>query len=111
MTQNHSAKLESLHPSWAAKQQQKQLLLSAAPAGSKIVFNDNGQSEALRLQSAAAQPAPSVKRPHSSSHSLPTTDESRSLHPSWAAKRAAAAAAQQAKSMAPQRAQKVVFDD
>ena len=111
LTQNDNAKLETLHPSWAAKQQQKQVLLTAAPAGSKIVFNDNGQSEAPKLPFAAAQSAPIVRRPQSSSQLMPLKDESQSLHPSWVAKRAAAAAAQQAKSLAPQKAQKIVFDD
>ena len=59
-----------LHPSWAAKQKEKQGLLSATPAGSKTVFNDDAKPLDIQPKHASAPPAkPSQK-----------------LHPSWEAK-------------------------
>ena len=59
-----------LHPSWAAKQKEKQGLLSATPAGNKTIFDDDAKPLDVQTKHAAAPPAkPSQK-----------------LHPSWEAK-------------------------
>ena len=79
-----------LHPSWAAKQTEKQGLLSATPAGIKTIFDDDAKPLDIHPKHAAAPPAkPSQK-----------------LHPSWEAKQKLAEQMKQLPS-----ATKVRFDD
>lgn len=93
-----------LHPSWLAKQKQKEALVKAVSVGSKTVFSDDGQPVASRPASAASIGACAV----------PVRQKQQSvqkevLHPSWLAKKAAASKqAQLAKSSA---ATKITFED
>ena len=81
-----------LHPSWAAKQKEKQGLLSATPAGSKTVFDDDAKPLDVQPKHAAAPPAkPSQK-----------------LHPSWEAKQKLA---EKMKQLSSATGTKVRFDD
>ena len=105
-----SAQQALLHPSWAAKQKQKQALLTAAPAGRKTVFSESDQSVVASVPHAdvppvkSAKPAgqrPAVKRKG--------PDKAEALHPSWAAKRAAAA--QKVDLTSAPTAHKIVFED
>lgn len=105
-----SAQQKPLHPSWAAKQKQKQALLTAAPAGRKTVFNESGQSVTASLPDAKV---PSVKlaKPAGQGPAVNQkgTDKAEALHPSWAAKRAAAA--QKVDFTSAPKAHKIVFED
>lgn len=98
-----------LHPSWAAKQMQKQALLTAAPAGRKKVFSDNGQTvtEALSAAVPVKQPtsADAKSEPGGRARGSSTAE---ALHPSWAAKRAASA--QKVDLTSAPKARKIVFD-
>ena len=79
-----------LHPSWAAKQKEKQGLLSATPAGSKTVFDDDAKPLNVQPKHVATPPAkPSQK-----------------LHPSWEAK-----LAEKMKQLPSATGTKVRFDD
>lgn len=49
-----SAQAVSLHPSWLAKQKQKEALATTDSAGSKTVVSDDGQPVAPRRASAAS---------------------------------------------------------
>ncbi|DBA95153.1 TPA: hypothetical protein ACH3X1_015706 [Trebouxia sp. C0004] len=103
-----------VHPSWLAKQKQKQALLTAAPQGSKTVFSDDGQvmassathSPAATLpKSASKAPAPALKP----AAARLTAAEAEGMHPSWIAKRVAVA--NQAELASGKKASKIIFDD
>ena len=96
---------QSLHPSWAAKQKQKQAVLAAEPAGRKTVFSDDGQTVVEPFAARVLQPDASVRKAEASKQNK---DRAEVLHPSWAAKRAAAA--QKVDLACAPRAQKIVFD-
>lgn len=70
-------------------QKQKQALLTSAPTGRKTVFSDNGQTVTAAPSAAAAE-----QQLGAAARKLPAAKPGRStaeaLHPSWAAKRAAA---------------------
>lgn len=104
-----SAQQKSLHPSWAAKQKQKQALLTAAPAGRKTVFNESGQSLTVSLPDAEVPPGKLAKSAGQAPAVKQKADKAEALHPSWAAKRAAAAHKVDLTS-APT-AHKIVFED
>ena len=95
-----------LHPSWAAKQKLQQAVLAAEPAGRKIVFSDGGQTVVEPVAARVLQPGASVRKAEASKRNRDTAEV---LHPSWAAKRAAAA--QKVDLASAPRAQKIVFDD
>ena len=79
---------EALHPSWAARREQKSPAIVPGH-GSRVVFDDAGR--------------PASQRPR---RQAPASAETEALHPSWAAKVRAKAQA----SAAPQ-GQKIVFED
>ena len=81
-----------LHPSWAAKQKEKKRLLSATPAGSKTVFDDDAKPLDVQPKQAAAPPAKPSKK----------------LHPSWVAKQKLA---EKTKQLPAATGTKVRFDD
>lgn len=88
---------EVLHPSWAARRQEKQKLsISAVPAaGKKIVFDDGSG------MAAAAAPAAVQHRKYESEKEGP-------LHPSWVFKKKQAEAQRH---IQPAQGKKIVFDD
>ncbi|DBA71882.1 TPA: hypothetical protein ACH3X2_010929 [Trebouxia sp. C0005] len=103
-----------VHPSWLAKQKLKQVLLTAAPQGSKTIFSDDGQviassaahSPAATLpKSASKAPAAALKPAAARS----TAAEAKDMHPSWIAKRVAIA--KQAELANGKKASKIIFDD
>ena len=81
-----SAQAVSLHPSWLAKQKQKEALATTDSAGSKTVVSDDGQPVAPRRASAASTDtsgAPPVRHKQQS-------EQKAMPHPPWLAKKAAA---------------------
>lgn len=103
-----------VHPSWLAKQKQKQALLTAAPQGSKIVFSDDGQivassaahSLALTLPKSVSKDQVAALKPAAARL---TAAEAKDMHPSWIAKRVAVA--KQAELASGKKASKITFDD
>ena len=103
-----------VHPSWLAKQKQKQALLTAAPQGTKTVFRDDGQ---IMASSAAHSPAAILPKSASKAPAAAlkpaaarlTVAEAKDMHPSWIAKRVAIA--QQAELANGKKASRIVFDD
>lgn len=85
---------EILHPSWAARRQQKEKLsISAVPAaGKKIIFDDGSG-----VATAAAQQRKSI-----------VPDKEGPLHPSWVLKKKQAEAQRH---IQPAQGKKIVFDD
>lgn len=94
-----------LHPSWLAKQKQKEALVQAVPVGSKTVFSDDGQSVASKLTPAAVTGTSGV----TSVGCKPQGVEKQTLHPSWLAKKAAAS--KEALLSSRPLANKTVFED
>ena len=93
-----------MHPSWQAKQQQKQAMLTAAPTGSKAVFAEDGQAVST------AAPAKALKMGTVSTASGKSQNvAAEKLHPSWDAKRNAAL--RQAELASRTHASKIVFAD
>lgn len=91
-----------LHPSWSAKQKQKEAAAMAAPFGSKVVFEDDGQA----VRSKAPPPGPTTEvAPVKHSEKAAEAD---TLHPSWVAKKAAASKQIQLAQSA--KASKITFD-
>ena len=73
----------ALHPSWAARQKQREAYAAATPSGNKIVFGDD------------RRPAASMQVPILSAGLVkpavqPAAWQAETLHPSWLAKKAAA---------------------
>ncbi len=103
-----------VHPSWLAKQKQKQVLLTAAPQGSKTVFSDDGQ---VMASSAAHRPAATLPKSASKAPAAAlkpaaarlTAAEAKDMHPSWIAKRVAVA--KQAELANGKKASKIIFND
>lgn len=103
-----------VHPSWLAKQKQKQALLTAAPQGSKTVFSDDGQiiassashSLAPTLPKSVSKDQVAALKPAAASF---TAAEAKDMHPSWIAKRVAVA--KQAELASGKKASKIIFDD
>ena len=95
---------EQMHPSWQAKQKQKQAMLTAAPTGSKTVFAEDG------LAVSTAAPAKAVKTGTGNAvNSSKQQLVSEKLHPSWDAKRNAALWQNELASRT--HASKIVFED
>ena len=108
--ESNAASAVPVHPSWLAKQKQQQALVTAAPRGSKTVFSDDGQV----VPSVAAVTAPKVSGRQPSAAVKPTAGkvhsaEAKNLHPSWLAKKAAAA--KQAEFASTKTASKITFAD
>lgn len=100
-----TAQAVRLHPSWLAKQKQKEALVQAVPVGSKTVFSDDGQP-------VASEPAPAAVTGTSGVLSVrckPQGVQKQTLHPSWLAKKAAASREAQISSRPV--ATKTVFED
>ena len=99
-----------VHPSWLAKQKQKQALLTAAPQGSKTVFSDDGQivapSLALTLPKSVSKDQVTALKPAAARLKAA---EAKDMHPSWIAKRVAVA--KQAEVASGKKASKIIFDD
>lgn len=94
-----------LHPSWLARQKQKEALVQAVPVGSKMVFSDDGQPVASRLAPAAVTGPSGVFPVRCKKQGV----QNESLHPSWLAKKAAASKEAQLASRSG--AIKTVFED
>ena len=75
-----------LHPSWLARQKQKEALVQAVPVGSKTVFSDDGQPVASELAPAAVSGTSRVLPVRCKQQGV----QKETLHPSWVAKKAAA---------------------
>ena len=94
-----------LHPSWLAKQKQKEALTKTVSAGSKTVFSDDGQPVASRPASAASAGTSGVPLIKNKQQGV----QKEVLHPSWLAKKAAAS--RQAQLASSSAATKITFED
>lgn len=105
--QTGTAQALPLHPSWAAKQRQKQALIQAVPVGSKTVFSDGGQPVMSKPTPGADLQASTVVPRRPKQQAMQT--QTQHLHPSWLAKKAAAS--KQAQLASCSVATKTVFED
>lgn len=99
------AKAEELHPSWAARRQQKEKLsISAvAPAGQKIVFDDGSGAKKVIVPAGGGggrgdRPAKKEKG---------KSEEGSGLHPSWELRKKQ----KEAQKLLPAQGTKIVFND
>ena len=103
--QVETAQAEHVHPSWLAKQKQKEALIKAVPVGSKTVFSDDGHSVMSTLTPAVDAGTSRVVPARRKQQAV----QSETLHPSWLAKKAAAS--KEAQLASRPLATKIVFDD
>ena len=100
-----SAQAVRLHPSWLAKQKQKEAFAKTVSAGSKTVFSNDGQPVASRPASAASAGTSGVPLIKHKQQGV----QKQVLHPSWLAKKAAAS--RQAQLASSSAATKITFED
>ena len=102
---DRTAQAVPLHPSWLAKQKQKEALVQAAPMGTKTVFSNDGQPVASERAPAAVTGTSGVLSVGCKQQNI----RKQTLHPSWLAKKAAASREAQVSSRSV--ATKTVFED